>query len=722
MRVREIMKIPLTLFLIVAIPAISGQNPKEPAQVLRGRVVRVTGRSLAPVANAGVTLVENGKAVTTNSAGNFLMPLPDYLRPGDSAQFDINRPGYRVYEPIEGRIRIPRQLQLDVVVIKLLPKGSPKFLTHDQLVAMMEAFAGRAKEQISSANRPKPVPDWSPYLKDWAVQHGFGIEQVKEELDRWVDEVEHSGRSAHEAGLGALYKKRFKEAGNLLEDSAGQSEDSWVKTGRGEAELYEKTINDYELAADAYFYDYNFAKAIKLYEKARSNIDPQRSPQLWARTVIDSGRVRYMSAVRGGGTESDLKQAQADIDRALGVGELTQIERGVAECLLGDVLRELAQRSTKEQVRAYLDTAMALLREAVRLLTLDESRYRLSAAENSLGNVLADLAARSEGKESFDYRNQAASLYRKAVQVSGDPGDMAAAYNNLVAVLTRLGERTEGEQSKAYLLEARAAYAAALKLAPREHRPAEWALIQTNFGMLLCGLARRTEGTDAVQYLQDGLAALRSAVQENTRERMPLPWAVARGNIGVLLVELGKRSGKAQALDCFSDALNDFRMAMEIETRERYPESWAQMRNNLGEAIREIAKRTDGIQAWVLLQQAVAIHQYNLQILTRKDRAGDWAETQRNLGETFRELASRTQSAKPLDYFDRATTAFLNALDVMTETSFPDEWAEAMQGLALTYEKTKNWNEALLCYEQLLRHNPASAELRNKVEDLRRQK
>src|SRR6266849_3095476 len=110
------MRVACVWFLFVQAPLLWCQGSRLPEtnsdtqtmRVIRGRVVDSSRGSTRTVANATVTLYQTGKSVTTDSAGLFVMPLPVELVAGDSVQFDITLPGYAVYQPVEGVIRIPR--------------------------------------------------------------------------------------------------------------------------------------------------------------------------------------------------------------------------------------------------------------------------------------------------------------------------------------------------------------------------------------------------------------------------------------------------------------------------------------------------------------------------------------------------------------------------------------------------------------------------------------
>ena len=228
-------------------------GPARQGRVLHGRLVKPREGFDDPVANANVTLEQTGRMVTSNSAGLFFMPLPEEMREGEEITFRIAVPNYAVFQPVDGRVRIPRESDRDVITFELLPQGSPKFLSHEHLVALLKGAAEKSTEQIRERKGDNPPPDLSRYLKEWAGQFGFGLEQVQAEVERWVAEVERKQDDIYQLGLAAFAKKNFARAGSLFEESATQKSAKLKEVQVQEAKLYEEAIRDYVLAGDARF-------------------------------------------------------------------------------------------------------------------------------------------------------------------------------------------------------------------------------------------------------------------------------------------------------------------------------------------------------------------------------------------------------------------------------------------------------------------------------------
>ena len=580
--------LPWFAYVTTPIPA---QTPARPSRMLHGKVVKLREGSSDPVANANVTIEQSGKMVTTNSAGLFFMPLPAELLEGEEIRFSIDVPGYAVFEPVEGRSRIPRELRKDIVVFGLLPKGSPKFYSHERLTMLLKSAAEKSTEQVRKQGQGKAVPDLSRYLKDWAVEYGFGVEQVKAEVDRWIAEVEKK-QDIYELGLAAFARKNFVEAGNLFQESAQQKERKLLEAREHEKQFYEETIRDYGLAGDAHYSAYDFRKATELYEKALSLADRQRTPQLWAAVLTKCANARSSFGIRTSADEA-----------------VTSLKRAV------DAYRDALEVYTQEQLPR--DWAMT---------------------QNDLGVALGGLAGRSEGPQAAAYLEQAVDAYRNALEVYTReqlPQEWAMTQNNLGSALEDLAGRSEGPQVAAYLEQAVGAFRNALEVRTREQLPQESAMTQNNLGSALGDLAGRSEGPQAAAYLERAVGAYKHALEVYSRAQLPQEWATPQNNLSVALRDLARRSEGPQAAAYLKQAADGYRNALEVYTREQLPQDWAMTQNNLGNALGDLAGRSEEPQAAAYLGQAVVALEGALEVRTEASLPQLWTQTMRNLALTY---------------------------------------------------------------------------------------
>ena len=119
------------------------------------------------------------------------------------------------------------------------------------------------------------------------LKYGFGIDEVKAELDKWAEEIEKRQDNLYELGLAAFYRKNFNEAAQKFTQSADFYAQKLSKVRKQEQELKEKVIRDYGLAGDSYYNDYRFDKALDAYQKALAEVDKKTDPQKWASMYDD---------------------------------------------------------------------------------------------------------------------------------------------------------------------------------------------------------------------------------------------------------------------------------------------------------------------------------------------------------------------------------------------------------------------------------------------------
>jgi hypothetical protein len=130
--------------------------------------------------------------------------------------------------------------------VQLLPVGSKLFWTHDRIEKLISDMAGKSKQQVTLEGRPETI-DFGRYIKDWAVKYGFNAQQAKEEIDKWVAEVEATQRDGVKLGLAEFAKQNFAEAGKLFNEAAEYKVQQLaeIRKKKQEAEREEKaTVED----------------------------------------------------------------------------------------------------------------------------------------------------------------------------------------------------------------------------------------------------------------------------------------------------------------------------------------------------------------------------------------------------------------------------------------------------------------------------------------------
>jgi hypothetical protein len=223
---------------------------------LRGKVVRIGehGEKIIEV-NITVVIEGQGNPRNTNSQGEFRIFLKDIFKAGEKVTLVIDKPGWRIRYPLEGEARIPADLDKELVEVQLLPVGSKLFWTHDRIEKLISDMAEKSKQQVTPEGRPETI-DFSRYIKDWAVKYGFSAQLAKEEIDKWIEEIEATQNDLYKLGLAAFAKKNFGEASKLFNESAESNEKKLEEIRQKERGLAEKVVRDFRLAGDAHYNNY----------------------------------------------------------------------------------------------------------------------------------------------------------------------------------------------------------------------------------------------------------------------------------------------------------------------------------------------------------------------------------------------------------------------------------------------------------------------------------
>ena len=413
------MRVASALFLAACLACLA--NAQSPRQLL-GKIVKGDDQSQSPLDNVKVVLDESGSHDISKDGGLFQLFLPDVLRAGDEVTITVTVPGYAIYEPPGGKVRIPSDADLPRkrVPIQLLPKGSLKFLSDAQLRAFVERSAEKSNRQPSQPSS-KERPDLGRYLREWAVRYGFSVDQVRTELDRWAADVASRKASAYDLGLAAFAMNNFHEANERAMDAAAEAEANLANLQKQQQENVGRAIRAYRLAGDAAYNDLEFEKAASAYNRALSHTARDRNAAQWADLQFRIGNAEngLISRSEGAPIPSHAEGAIKAYSLALEVYKRETLPQDWAgtQNNLGIALRDLAGRSKGPQAAAYLEKAVAAYRSALQVSTREELPQDWATTQTNLGIALGDLAGRSEGPQAAGYLEKAVAAYRSALQV-----------------------------------------------------------------------------------------------------------------------------------------------------------------------------------------------------------------------------------------------------------------------------------------------------------------
>src|SRR6185437_1111858 len=120
--------------------------------------------------------------------------LPGEVKPGDTLFIDAEKEGYRIWQPLDGVIRVPADLEKTTVEIQLAPIGSKRFVSPPAIETLVAEMMGRARDQIGRDAHPGPIL-LDRYLREWATHYGLSFKDVKTAVDSWAARTKNSKQS-----------------------------------------------------------------------------------------------------------------------------------------------------------------------------------------------------------------------------------------------------------------------------------------------------------------------------------------------------------------------------------------------------------------------------------------------------------------------------------------------------------------------------------------------
>jgi hypothetical protein len=106
------------------------------------------------------------------------------------------------------------------------------------------------------ASSPLPNALIPPRRKQRGSLSAFRAQLAKEEIDKWIEEIEATQNDLYKLGLAAFAKKNFGEASKLFNESAESNEKKLEEIRQKERGLAEKVVRDFRLAGDAHYNNY----------------------------------------------------------------------------------------------------------------------------------------------------------------------------------------------------------------------------------------------------------------------------------------------------------------------------------------------------------------------------------------------------------------------------------------------------------------------------------
>ena len=500
------------------------------------------------VEKAQIAMKGTGNWVGSDAHGQFRVQLLRSVRIGQSIEVEIDGvPGWLLYQPADGRVVVPEAPQ--AVTLKLLPKGSLRFLGSQGLASLLARMMSEAKESARASpvvplgSAPPPVDLKGPMQK-WASEYGLSLEQVQTAVDKWAKDVLSRRQQDDEQVCLAHYSQKQLEQAASCFDELGQKDVQELEQLKAQVlDRTERAVRRFVKAADAYKLRYDFAAALAEYEKAARCAKRDVSPALWA-----------------------------EVQNLLGIAHW-----------------ELGIRVEGESAQVHLAQAVTAYRLALEVYTKKDLPQHWAMTQNNLGLALSNQASRTPGTEGTALLAQAVTAYRLALEVYTKkdlPQGWAMTQNNLGIALSDQASRTPGTEGTALLAQAVTAYRLALEVRTKKDLPQGWATTQNNLGTALSDQASRTPGTEGTALLAQAVTAYRLALEVRTKKDLPQDWAMTQNNLGTALWDQASRLpvDSAARKELLTQSIASFRAALEVHTQSVFPIDWPRAQMNLARA------------------------------------------------------------------------------------------------------------------------------------------
>jgi len=250
-----------------------------------------------PAQGASVSLLGYDNSTRVQAQGQAQVFLPRVLEPGDPLTLHVSLEGYQLFHPSQGRLVVPRHLETEVVEVVLLPLGSKRFLSDAAIEQLIEDASRRAKEQVRLEGKRDTI-DLSRYLEEWAVEYGFGYEEVEAQVERWVAEVERQRDDGRKLALAAFYRRDFQKAARYASESMHLKLRRLAQVRSRRNHLEGEAVTDLRLEAESHARSGDYARALAAAEEALRHVSREEDTGTWAALKLEQGRAWLELGVR----------------------------------------------------------------------------------------------------------------------------------------------------------------------------------------------------------------------------------------------------------------------------------------------------------------------------------------------------------------------------------------------------------------------------------------
>ena len=650
----------LTHFLTVLFPYDSSVAQQR---ALQGRVILLDpNKGSLPAEDLTVILRDTRDRTTIGTDGFFRLPLRTHLTKGQKITILVDKPGWQIEHPLGGQIRIPEDLEKDVIQVQLRPIGSPQFLTPDQLKKFLDDFAQKIEKGLTPEGEPQKI-DLGAEIKRWATRYGFSFEQARAEFDKWAEEIKKNKKKSkediHEHALAELSDENYEEAGKLFaklgEINARRIEDLRKKREAiAKASLQEEEALAEE-AAEFFFKSGNskhkyssYKEALHEYEKGLNYISKDNNMPLWVK----------------------IQRAKSS----------TYMEMGVIN-------------SGSERNKAFssmFDTLQTVLQVVPKKIFPED----WAKAQNALGEAYSKFVWTKYYRDDpriLPYLIKGQASHRKALEIVSPSQNLETWLSAQIGLAWTLNRQalvtTNPEQRIQMLEEAIVRLKEALKFLNPDTNTPEFRRAQLSLGLVLSRLGMARAGSEGEENLVLGVEACRRYLELSLTDAQRGTAQICLGNAFSFLSSLKPSLEQEPFLEKAAKAYEQAVKTYGIQNGAR----WGVAQDNLGSTYWEMSRLHIGTDRQNLQIQALKAFRHALKVYALKNSPSQWSRIMLKLASILIELGETTEGPKGEEYWAQSEAAIQEMLDsgIWNQENAPAVWGWMQVQIKIAQVKRK---------------------------------
>ncbi|MBK8944373.1 MAG: hypothetical protein IPM32_03785 [Ignavibacteriae bacterium] len=665
----------LYIIVVFLVTNIYGQNDRW----LLGRLVTEQNNVKTPINNTIVTILTTGDKDKTDENGKFRIKLKESLSPGDNISITVEKKGWAILYPLSGKTYIPKNLEIDLIEILILPIESKKFFSHDHLEKLILNLMANNQKTVDIKELPQKnnLPD---NIKEWAEYYHLTVEDVNQKIEEWTKELEKNKEDDYKLGLAAFVKGNYNKAGNYFHNSAINKVEILNKLNEKENKIIDEIIRDFQKAGESYSEIQNYKQAIIAYENALKYIDKNLKHEIWIELMMDRAFSLTQQILKNSGPDL-LKSINSTIeiyDSILSTHKEKDIDSALILRSKSAIFLQKANFQKGNKSIANYKTGLKLLKESQKIYQKENNKYGMGAVSTNIMFALGHLALSSNidsifyfffkglkfGKEALKGLDNSdweitvpkiniavINLYTRSLTNEDpfkrtlsttlrDSQQLNVIQKSWLPILKRLESLIYFDSLQTYLIKNPISSdidilnEAIIRLI-KEERQRELSNARNNFAYALVQKSFSLNYPANNNILQKAIDTLQMNFSYLTNETYPQDWARTKLTIGIIKIICSQIQEKSESKNSLQEAITIFDEVFEIFEEDYFPNGFAETQIYQGIAYKKLALLEDEINRMLYLSVALKSLSAASRVFTQEFNPLKWLEIQYNLSEVY---------------------------------------------------------------------------------------